>query len=889
MDEDELEKKYQQLATLVEYADEAIIGIDLNRKITVWNRGAERLYGYTAGEMIGAPTSLLIPRELEGEALLMRERVMAGEQATRCDTIRLRKDGSGIIVSLTHSAIRDAEGRIVGTASTARDITEIKRAEEALRESEKKYRVLFDNEIYAICIFDPETLQTLDANDAMARLCGYSRDKVLSLRITDITAELEAPNALLDETIETHVTKIPERFIRKSNGTVIPVEAVSYPHEWNGRKVVFLILRDISERKQVEEELAVSEEREDSPIGIVFLGARGEITLTNQRYRDFLGMNDAEILKRGPVGIVHPDDWEPSIVLTDKLRSGEVPAFHREQRYARGDGTVVWADTYITALRDQDGRFIHTIGWVQNITERKLTDEALRESEARNRAIMDSALDAIITIDNEGKVTYWNQAAEGILGYESHEAIGRNLHELIAPDRFLSAYRAAFPEFQRSGGGEGIGTTSEMAARRKDGREITVTLSLSSMRIKGTWHAVGIVRDTTDQKRAEQEKAKLQEQLSQAQKMESVGRLAGGVAHDFNNMLGVILGRAEMALEQVDQSQPIHEDLVEIQKAASRSADLTHKLLSFARRETVAPKVRDLNEIIAGTLKMLQRLIREDISVEYHPQEGLWLVKVDPSQIDQILANLCVNARDAIDGIGRIGIETANISLKSEHEAFFEKIVPGDYVLLTVSDSGCGMNAETLSHLFEPFFTTKGVGRGTGLGLATVYGAVKQNRGYIDVASRPDQGTTFSIYLPRHAEKAVLDRPGEPSLFARGHETILLVEDEPANLRLTALMLQKQGYTVLAAGTPNEAVRVAKRRTGEIHLLITDVVMPGMNGRDLSKRLLQLCPNLSCLFMSGYTADVITRNGVLDEGMHFLQKPFSREALVTKVRLALSR
>jgi two-component system cell cycle sensor histidine kinase/response regulator CckA len=395
-------------------------------------------------------------------------------------------------------------------------------------------------------------------------------------------------------------------------------------------------------------------------------------------------------------------------------------------------------------------------------------------------------------------------------------------------------------------------------------------------------------RDITARLKAEEERVALEAQLQQAQKMEAVGRLAGGVAHDFNNMLGVILGHAEMAIEQVDPAQPLHADLTEIQKAAERSADLTRQLLAVARRQTVAPRVLDLNETVVGMLNMLERLIGEDIDLSWQPGVGLWPVKVDPSQIDQILANLCVNARDAIADVGRIAIKTGNVAVDEGHCARHPDFVPGEYVRIAVTDDGCGMDVDTLAHLFEPFFTSKDVGQGTGLGLATVYGIVKQNRGFIDVESEPGRGSTFTIYLPRQQGKADhigTDRPMAPA--ALGHETILLVEDEPAILRMTARMLERQGYTVLAAGTPGGAIRLAQEHPGEIQLLLTDVVMPGMNGRDLSKNLLSLFPRLTCLFMSGYTADIIAQHGVLDIGVFFIQKPFSLRDLAAKVREAL--
>jgi PAS domain S-box-containing protein len=388
-----------------------------------------------------------------------------------------------------------------------------------------------------------------------------------------------------------------------------------------------------------------------------------------------------------------------------------------------------------------------------------------------------------------------------------------------------------------------------------------------------------------ERREAEIEKGILQTQLMQAQKMESVGRLAGGVAHDFNNMLGVILGHIELAQEQVGPDNPLFLDLLEVQKAAERSAELTRQLLAFARKQTVSPKVLDLNETVEGLLKMLRRLIGEDIDLAWLPGQGLWSVKIDPTQVDQILANLTVNARDAIAGVGRISIETANIAIDDDYCDEHAGAVPGSYVMLSVGDDGCGMDKEIREHIFEPFFTTKGIGQGTGLGLATIYGIVKQNGGFVDVRSKPGQGSTFTIHLPRHAGRpSAIDFEGIDSKAKPGRETILLVEDDPSILQLGTRMLERLGYHVLAASGPGEALLLAERYAGKIHLLLTDVIMPEMNGRDLAKRLLLLHPDIKRLFMSGYTANVIAHHGVLDEGVLFIQKPFSKAELSQKVR-----
>jgi len=375
----------------------------------------------------------------------------------------------------------------------------------------------------------------------------------------------------------------------------------------------------------------------------------------------------------------------------------------------------------------------------------------------------------------------------------------------------------------------------------------------------------------------------------QSQKMDSIGRLAGGLAHDFNNMLGVILGSADLALEEIDTDDPIHAELVEIQKAAERSADLTRQLLAFARQQSFAPGVLNLNDAVGGMMEMLRRLIGENIQLSWEPVPKIWRVKMDPSQIDQVLANLCINAQDAIENTGHIAIKLRN---KRFDEAYCEdhpRFEVGEFVQLTVSDDGHGMDQSTLEKIYEPFFTTKELGRGTGLGLATVYGIVQQNAGLINVRSVLGKGTTFEVYLPRYAATGPNSSDEDSALpAAGGNETILLVEDEPAILKLAGSMLERLGYTVLSAATPGEALRQAKARVGEIDLLLVDIIMPDMNGWDLATKLSSLDTKPRQIFMSGYTADVIVDTGVRIEDLHFLQKPFTQRELAAKIKEAFA-
>ena len=646
-------------------------------------------------------------------------------------------------------------------------------------------------------------------------------------------------------------------------------------------KQTHCVLQDITERMRAEGALRQSErlllESQDvAQIGSYLLDIASGAWKSSPTLDHIFGIDvEYERSVDGWLALIHPDDRQS---MADYFARDVLAAhgrFDKAYRILRHDnGIERWVQGLGKLEFDESGRLLHMIGTIQDITERKRTEDVLHKYEH----IVSSSGDMLALLDQDYVYLAVNQAYLAPLGKSVDEVIGRTVTEVFDGAFFNSVIK---PRAERCLAGEDVRYQEWFVFPVGGRRYLDVTYSPHIGMNSEIQGFVFAARDIT-------EREELQAQLLQAQKMESIGRLAGGVAHDFNNMLGVILGHTELALQQMDPALPIFADLEQIRTAAERSANLTRQLLGFARKQTIDPRVLDLNETVGGMLKMLHRIIGEDIEFAWLPGAEPLPVKLDPSQIDQILANLLINARDAIDDVGKVAIETGCTSFDEAYCAEHPGCSPGEYVLLKVSDDGRGMDKETLDRLYEPFYTTKKVGKGTGLGLAMVYGIVKQNGGFINVHSEPGRGTAFKIHLPRHAALPIPAGKGSPAKEVQnGHETVLLVEDEPSILRLITRMLELDGYTVLAAGAPGEAISLAQARPGGIQLLITDVIMPEMNGRELNGKLSPHHPNLKCLFMSGYPADVIAHHGVLDEGVHFLQKPFTRLALAEEVRKAL--
>ncbi|WP_136513306.1 ATP-binding protein [Geomonas edaphica] len=516
-------------------------------------------------------------------------------------------------------------------------------------------------------------------------------------------------------------------------------------------------------------------------------------------------------------------------------------------------------------------------------------EKRLVAEQERLAVTLQSIGDGVIATDTECRIVFLNHVAETLTGWKQDEVQGEHLDRVLrieggTDDAEALRVLLSVLEARR---------TLELPGTRrlcsKSGTDRTVTINGAPIvdaadQLGGM---VLVIRDVTEKAEMEEERRVLAHQLAQSQKMEAIGQLAGGVAHDFNNMLGVIIGHAELALLATDLSGQMQDRLREILDAASRSAEITRQLLAFSRQQHAEPKVLDLNETIARMLKMLHRLIGEDIDLSWSPGFELSHVRLDPSQLDQVMANLCVNARDAIAGIGKIQIFTDNVTVGTAERARVGDLAPGRYVRLVVADSGCGMSAEVMERIFEPFYTTKQLGRGTGLGLATVFGIVKQNGGHIEVTSSVGKGSVFTLYFPAVSASS-LEVAQEKKRPAGGTESVLLVEDEPAIMEIGATILKQLGYRVYPAASPEEAIDIAENSKANIDLLLTDIIMPGMNGRDLSERLLESRPDMKCLFMSGYTADVIAERGKIGAEMCFLQKPFSVESLALKVREALS-
>ncbi|MFZ5571914.1 MAG: PAS domain S-box protein [Thermodesulfobacteriota bacterium] len=829
------------------------------------------------------------------------KRAAAGE-TVRFEATHMAADGSLHTIDFSLKPITDDAGNIALLIPEGRDITEQKLSEARTRERESMISALVETSRDWIWAMDLNGTHTY-SNPAVKEILGYDAHEIVGRQLELVHPDdLDIVRNSIPGWIERKCgwSNLPIRF-RHKDGSWRHLESSAVPIlDAAGEMIGFRgVDRDITERKRVENELVSLTQRlndiiEFIPDATFVIDQNKRIIAWNKATEEMTGVEKERMLGKGDYEYAIPFFGERKPILIDFL---DVPDEQIEACYkyvTRQEGKIV-AESYIPTLNrgrgahlwgvaaplfDKDGNRFGSIEVIRDVTANVRKEQERLRAEARYREILEEIDDGYYEVDLGGTFTFFNNAMSRILRYPPDEM--KNLNNRTFMDEVTA--RKVFVTFNQ------VFTTGRPAKAcdweliRKDGTRCVLETSVSLINDdKGKPVGFrGIARDISDQKA-------LQQQFFQAQKMESIGRLTGGIAHDFNNLLSVIIGRAELALMKLHPSDPLYKDLASIKAVGQRSADLTRQLLAFARKQTITPKVLNLNSVIDSMIKVLKQLIGEDVELLWKPSADLWLVKMDPAQVDQILANLLVNARDAIQDVGRVTIETANVVLG---EPFCEArvgFIPGQYVRLTVNDTGSGMDSETLLHIFEPFFSTKPVGKGTGLGLATVYGIVKQNNGFIDVESEPGGGTTFRIYQPRFVGKDTLAQAEfmKPKVI-KGAETILLVEDEPEILDVVRTILQNLGYNLVTAASPVEAIHLAAEHDGEIHLLITDVIMPEMNGRDLAKRLLALYPNLKCLFMSGYTADVIAHHGVLDEGVHFIQKPFRIDELAEKVRSAMA-
>ena len=650
--------------------------------------------------------------------------------------------------------------------------------------------------------------------------------------------------------------------------------------------VICLVFTDLEEVISAEEALRESEERfratfEQAAVGIAHAAPDGRWLQVNQKLADIVGYTREELMAKSFREITYPDDLETDLEYLQQVLAGEISTFCMEKRYIRKDASIVWINLTVSLVRKPSGEPGYFIAVIEDISSRKRADAALQDSEERHRTILQTALDGFWMVDTQGRLLEVNETYCRMSGYSAQELLAMRIPDLEVLE---TAEETAARIRQIMTKGE---HRFESRHRRKDGSVFDVEISVQYRPAEGGRIAT-FLRDVTEHIRLAEERARLEDQLWQAKKVEAIGRLAGGVAHDFNNLTAIILGYGEMLLGQLSPGNPARKSVEQIIAAGRRSAALTHQLLAFSRKQTLQPEVLDLNALLRNLEKMLGRLIGEDIELEFRLAAHLGRVMADPGQLEQVVTNLVLNARDAMPRGGRLTLESADVELDETYALGHTSVVPGKYVLLALTDTGCGMDKATMARLFEPFFTTKETGKGTGLGLATVYGIVKQSGGYIWVYSEPDKGSTFKVYLPRtdaEPQAKAVEAGGDTP---RGDgERILLVEDEASLRELCEIVLSGLGYRVSAAGSGTEALRLVEEQRLEPNLVVTDVVMPGMSGTELAERLRRDRSDLKVLYMSGYPDDAIARHGILDPGIPFIQKPFTERALAVHVREAL--
>jgi PAS domain S-box-containing protein len=763
-----------------------------------------------------------------------------------------------------------------------REIAERKRVGDELRESETLYRSLFTLAPSGVVLLDGEG-RLLAFNDQAHQQLGFTRDEFAGLTLSDL--EADEPPGVLAGRPSTHRPGEFEVRHRTRSGEVRNV-LVSGRQVDTGREKRFLaVWQDITERKRAEQALRASEERLRQTLKYAEAGTwewsilSGEVFWSAESCA-LLGVaarTDAATFAEWE-SCIHPDDLaRVNVAVADAVTgaSAEYMAEYRARDPHRG---WRWVLGLGRVERARDGTPVRMLGINIDITHRKAAEDACRCSEERFRALIEKAMDMTLILDAEGRIVFWSPSATEALGWASEEVLGRATSELIHPEDAGRAAEALAAIIGRPGATASV----SMRVRHKDGSwRLIESLRRNLLEDSAVEGVVVNARDVTEQRR-------LEEQLRQAQSLESIGRLAGGIAHDFNNLLTVILaGTEQLSHGPREGLHPDLEIVQEIDTAAARARDLTQQLLAFARKQVIAPIALDLNALVLNAEKLLRRVLGEDVELTVQLDPSLGTVRCDPSQLEQIILNLAVNARDAMPRGGCLTIATDNVRVAGGQSPRRADAAPGAYVRLAVRDSGCGMSADVKARLFEPFFTTKPPGKGTGLGLATVYGIVKQSNGHIHVESEPGEGTVFEILFPRAlAVPAAANAPAAP-VSMRGTETVLVVEDDPQVREVTVRSLQAGGYEVLTAASGREALELTEHELACVRLLVTDVVMPGIDGRTLVDALRARHPALSVLYVSGYTHDTIAERGVLASGVEFLPKPFTTRTLLARVRAVI--
>lgn len=894
----EIEQKYREL---VETTDTGFVILKGDGTVVDANSQYVRLTGHEslADIMNRSVIEWTAPYDRERNALAVKVCLEQG----RIRDLEIDYAGpGGAVTTVEINATVYGKGGELRILSLCRDISGRKLMERSLHESERWNRSLIAAMPDLMFVLSRDGV-FLDFKAEKSEELLFPPSEILGKNIRDM-AFMPDQRALVLEKIESAlktkaVTEF-EYFLSMAEDSEI----------WSARMIamdddkVLVLVRDITERARAEEKLRnanrqLSDIIEFLPDATFIIDAEKKIIAWNRAIEVMTGVEKKDILGMDHHYSAVPFYGRPRSYIMDLLDNDD-PALVARYDYVRRNGNVIYAEVFVPSLYgnrgayifiaasrlfDGEGAIIGSIESIRDITERKRAEEALRASEERYRALYRDNPTMYFTLDTEGTVVSVNDFGASQLGYSIEELVGRPVLQVFyEPDKSEVVRKLGICL-------ENPGETFRWQFRkiRKNGSILWVDEVARAVHSPdGVISVLVVCSDVTEQKIAEEEKQRLQDELRQAQKMDSIGRLTGGIAHDFNNLLTAIMGNSSLALLDLSPNDPLHATLTEIHKASVSAASLTKQLLAFSRKQIIEPQMLDINRALGEMQRMLKRIIGEDITLTTNLRDDIGIVRIDPGQFEQIIINLVVNSRDAMQDGGALTIETAHADLDDAYCASHAEVAPGPYLKLTVRDSGCGMSAETLEHLFEPFYTTKGRGKGTGLGLATVYGSVKQNKGSIEIESEPGKGTTVTIFLPAAAGAAAAGAVHRAAMGpATGTETVMLVEDEPVVRDFTIKVLRRFGYTVLHYPDAESALEAAKRTETKIDLLVTDVVLPGMNGRVLARRIANIRPGIKVLFSSGYTDDVILRHGIFEEGLHFIGKPYAPEAFARKIREVL--